>query len=108
MKPQNEAGAVLIMCLLMITVLVVAVMETVQTMRVDYSSLAAFSGGSRARNLALSGVSFAAALVDGDTWKDLEQEALADHPGEAWNDPFGQELLAVPGLTTGEIRGDSG
>ena len=102
---NNETGAVLILCLLMITVLVVAVMETVQTMRVDYGSLAAFSGGSRARSLALSGVQFAAALVDADTREDLEQEVPSDHPGESWNDPAEQELLPMPELITGEIQG---
>ncbi len=104
-QPRSESGAVLILCLLMITVLVVAVMETVQSMRVDYGSLAAFSGGSRARSLALSGVHFAAALVDADTREDLEQDLPSDHPGEAWGDPAGQDLVPMPELSTGEIRG---
>ena len=105
-NPEREAGAVLILCLLMITVLVVTVMETVQSMRVDYGSLAAFSGGSRARSLALSGVGFAAALVDADTRKDLEQDVPSDHPGEAWGDLAGQDLVSLPEMSTGEIRGE--
>ena len=103
--PGSETGAVLIMCLLMITVLVVASMETVQLMRVDYGSLAAFSGGAKARNLALFGVSFAAALVDADTREDLEQDSPSDHPGESWADPAGQDLLALPELSTGAVEG---
>ena len=75
----GELGAALILALLMITILVVFVMETMRAMQVEGAGVRYFQDGIRAEALAKSGVNIAISLLKNDL---VENEV--DHIGEPW------------------------
>jgi len=83
MKNMNAAlgrsGAALILALLMITILVVFVLETMRAMQVEGAGVRHFQDGIRAEALAKSGVNIAISLLKNDL-----TENEVDHRGEPW------------------------
>ena len=81
----NEAGAALILVLLMISILVVLVLETIHAMQVEEAGARYFQESFKAEALAKSGIHLAMALlaIDGELAQKDEKNDI-DHPGERW------------------------
>lgn len=96
-RRNNQAGAALILVLLMISVLVVLAVETLRAMQVEEAGARYFQDGFQAEALAKSGVHVAMALLlkDGETNK-------ADHLGEPW------AKVGESGTDTAAILGEMG
>ena len=75
----GESGAALILALLMITILVVFVLETMRAMQVEGAGARHFQDSIRAEALAKSGVNIAISLLRNDL-----AENEVDHIGEPW------------------------
>ena len=81
----SESGAALILVLLMISILVVLVLETIRAMQVEEMGARHFQESFKAEALAKSGVHLAMALLakDGELAQEDEEDDV-DHPGESW------------------------
>lgn len=77
--PFGQSGAALILALLMISILVVFVLETMRAMQVEGAGARHFQNSLQAEGVAKSGVSLAISLLT----KDLEENEV-DHLGEPW------------------------
>ena len=75
----GESGVALILALVMITILVVFVLETMRAMQVEGAGARHFQDGIRAEALAKSGVNIAISLLKNDL-----TENEVDHIGEPW------------------------
>jgi general secretion pathway protein K len=93
---KNEAGAVLILVLVMISILVVLAVETLRAMQVEEAGARYFQDSFQAEGLAKSGVHVAMALL----LKDGEENQV-DHLGEPWAQ-LGQTGAEAP-LDLGDI-----
>lgn len=94
-------GSILIMTLLIISVLVVTVTETMRRMQVEQVSAAIFSSTAQGRALNRS----AQALVQHLLARDLaDQEQKADHLGEAWALFPDQDGVDLPPLPPGQLN----
>jgi len=106
-RRNDQAGAALILVLLMISILVVLAVETLRAMQVEEAGARYFQDSFQAEALAKSGVHVTMALLlkDGETNQ-------ADHLGEPWaqvGQP-GSETLALGEIGTleGQVADESG
>jgi len=106
-KPYSgaEKGSVLILILLIISVLMVSVMESMHLMQVDRLSSRIFQSSFRTRSISKSGTAIAKFLLARDKKKDEEEDKSSDHPGEAWGKFPEHEGVATPTLETGRFNG---
>jgi general secretion pathway protein K len=81
----GDAGAALILVLLMVSILVVLVLETIRAMQVEEAGARYFQESFSAEALAKSGVQLAMALLaaDGELAREDEKKNV-DHVGESW------------------------
>jgi general secretion pathway protein K len=81
----GKSGAALILVLLMISILVVLVVETMRSMQVEEVGARYFQKSLKAEALAKSGIHLAMALLatDGELAQEDEKNDV-DHPGESW------------------------
>ena len=106
-RRNDQAGAALILVLLMISILVVLAVETLRAMQVEEAGARYFQDSFQAEALAKSGVHVTMALL----LKDAETNQ-ADHLGEPWaqvGQP-GSEALALNDMGTleGKVADESG
>lgn len=99
----NARGAVLVMVLLLLSVLVVATMESMRLMQVDQVSSRVFASSMQGRSLSRAGVSYARYLLLRDLAE--KESATVDHNGEAWARFLQSEEISRPELQTGELNG---
>lgn len=94
-------GSILIMTLLIISVLVVTVTETMRRMQVEQVSAAIFSSTAQGRALNRSAQALAQHLLARDL---ADQEQKTDHPGEAWALFPDQHQVDLPPLPPGQLN----
>jgi general secretion pathway protein K len=103
----GESGAALILALLMITILVVLVLETMRGMQVEGAGARYFQDSFQAEALAKSGVQLAIALLKTDM-----EDNRVDHLGESWALLPQPEVLPVelpdPGILMGNVVDETG
>lgn len=103
----GQSGAALMLALLMVSILIVVVMETLRAMQVEQASAYYFRDSLQAECLAKSGVRLAMAVLAQDA-----QETEVDHPGETWAMLPEPEALPVSlgdtGTLLGEVRDEAG
>ena len=106
-RRNEQAGAALILVLLMITVLVVLAVETLRAMQVEEAGARYFQDSFQAEALAKSGVHVTMALL----LKDAETNQ-ADHLGELWAQVGRPGLEGTPlseiGTLEGQVADESG
>jgi general secretion pathway protein K len=103
----SDTGAALILALLMISILIVLVLETLRAAQVEEGGVRFFQDSLQAEALAKSGVNLVvAALV-----QDLEDNEV-DHPGETWALALEPDNLPAPlgdwGALEGEVLDETG
>ncbi len=98
---QKERGSILILVLLVISILVVTVMESIRLARVESMGSKIFSGSLNCRPVAASGIAFAKYLL----LQDLKEKDRADHLGEAWSGFLKQDEVFLPPLEVGRLNG---
>ncbi len=105
--PVNHVGAALILVLLMVSILVVLVLESLRAMQVEGAGARHFQDSLRAEAVAKSGVQLALSLLK----KDLEENDV-DHPGEPWAllpEPDGLPVdLPEAGTLGGKVEDEAG
>lgn len=94
-------GSILIMTLLIISVLVVTVTESMRRMQVEQVSAAIFSSTAKGRALNRSAQALAQHLLARDL---ADQKQKADHPGEAWALFPDQDQVDLPPLLPGQLN----
>ncbi|MGD8915130.1 MAG: type II secretion system minor pseudopilin GspK [Syntrophobacterales bacterium] len=96
----GQRGAALILVLLMVSILVVLVLETMRAMQVEGAGARHFRDSLQAEGVAKSGVSLAISLLA----KDLA-ETEVDHPGEPWAQVAEADALPVQLPEDGTLEG---
>jgi general secretion pathway protein K len=91
---RNERGAALILVLLILSILVVVVLESMRIAQVDYGSTAVMETGLQAKYRAVSGMNMAKVLLI----RDLRGSNESDHLGEPWATMLEQSEVPLPGL----------
>lgn len=105
---ENQQGSILIMVLLIISVLVVMVFESMHQVQVEATSSKIYAASIQGRALARSGLVFAKYLLARDREIDLEEKSESDHFGEFWSGFLDQEEVEPPEFTTGELNATIG
>jgi general secretion pathway protein K len=96
----GQSGAALILVLLMVSILVVLVLETIRAMQVEGAGARHFRDSLQAEGVAKSGVSLAISLLA----KDLAENKV-DHPGEPWAQMAKADDLPVQLPEEGTLEG---
>jgi general secretion pathway protein K len=96
----GQSGAALILVLLMVSILVVLVLETMRAMQVEGASARHFQDSLQAEGVAKSGVNLAISLLA----KDLAENEV-DHLGEPWTKVAEPDALAVQLPENGTLEG---
>jgi len=103
----KDSGAALILVLLMVSILVVLVLETIRAMQVEGASSRHFQDSLQAEAVAKSGVSLAISLLA----KDLAENDV-DHLGEPWAKVAEPDALPVQlpedGTLEGKVEDEAG
>lgn len=99
---SGQNGSILIVVLLIISLLVVTVFESMRSMQVESASSKLFQASFQGRSLARSGVALARYLLARDA---LDTDVVFDHYGETWAAFLEQEEISLPALQTGEMNG---
>jgi len=99
---SREKGSILIVVLLIISLLVVTVFESMRSMQVESASSKLFQTSFQGRSLARSGVALARYLLAQDA---LDPDAAFDHYGETWAAFLDQDEVSLPEMQTGEMNG---
>jgi general secretion pathway protein K len=89
---NNERGAALILVLLILSILVVVVLESMRLAQVDYGSTAVMETGLQAKYKALSGLNMARLVLT----RDLHDSDDMDHLGESWASLLEQREVDLP------------
>jgi len=104
-KNNGNKGSVLIFVLLMISILVVTVMESMRLMQIDSMSSRIFTTNIQGNYLTQSGLAYARYLLQKDL-QDLPEDAqISDHKGEDWAKFPQHSTDMAPIFKTGEING---
>lgn len=98
--PFGQSGAALILVLLMVSILVVLVLETMRAMQVEGASARHFQDSLQAEGVAKSGVNLAISLLANDL-----AENEVDHLGEPWARVTEPDALPVPLPENGTLEG---
>ncbi len=101
-RSSGRNGSVLIVVLLVISLLVVTVLESMRSMQVESASSKLFQTSFQGRSLTRSGLALARYLLARDV---KEQEQVFDHYGETWAQFLRQKEVSLPELKTGELNG---
>jgi len=105
--PLGQRGAALILVLLMVSILVVLVLETMRAMQVEGASSRHFQDSLQAEGVAKSGVSLVISLLA----KDLAENEV-DHLGEPWAKVTEPDALPVElpedGTLEGKVEDEAG
>jgi len=99
-SPLGQRGAALILVLLMVSILVVLVLETMRAMQVEGASARHFQDSLQAEGVAKSGVNLAISLLANDL-----AENEVDHLGEPWARVTEPDALPVPLPENGTLEG---
>ena len=103
----GQRGVALILVLLMVSILVVLVLETIRAMQVEGASSRYFQDSLQAEGVAKSGVNLAISLLA----KDLAENEV-DHPGEPWAKLAEPDALPVQlpegGTLEGKVEDEAG
>ena len=99
-SPLGQSGAALILVLLMVSILVVLVIETMRAMQVEGAGARHFRDSLQAEGVAKSGVNLAISLLA----KDLADNEV-DHPGEPWARVTEVDSIPVPLAEDGTLEG---
>ena len=101
---DKQQGSILVLVLLIISLLVVLVIESLHQMRVEATSAKIFTASVQGRALARSGRIFMEFLLARDTELDEEEGTKSDHYGEFWTGFLHQEEVAPPVFSSGELN----
>jgi general secretion pathway protein K len=92
MAMNNERGAALVLVLLVLSILVVVVLESMRLAQVDYGSTSVMETGLQAKYKALSGLNMAKLVLISDA----RRSGDADHLGEPWAALLEQRVVDLP------------